>query len=388
MSNTSRQASLPPSYPDTSQLQLGLDVFALIFGGLGNSLVITVVMNKHQKNVNDIFIMNLAIADFMFILLRIPGDVMEVMETTPILFYCSTNRPLLTMFFCLGLFTMTSMAIYRCYVIVNPYRPKMKIMYAYIWVLIVWILSFLSALPAIIVATVSRTGYCTGTWKSPKYKDAYIIFLLLAKCIIPLLLITIAYTRLGFFLYHSKPPQTEIGNRASMQKRNRIENLKIVKTIAAIVVLFAVCTTPHQTGWAMLQFGDREEKRKGKSLLQISPIIQNLHTCVNPLIYAISMTYYRQEYIKYLKKICCVCCCWNITGRVDPSACDDLIQQPNHSIHAQCHGSGEASGRNKVSLTTERHCDLKREETPSIEMMPVVGRRVSSFACEQIVNRV
>lgn len=387
MSNASKQGTLPPSY--TFQLQLGFDVFALIFGGLGNSLVMTVILNKHQKNINDLFIMNLAIADVMFILFTLPGDVMRVMKTAPnSLLYCSTVRPLVTMFFCLGLFTITAMAIYRCYVIVNPYRPKMKVFYAYVWLVIVWILSFLSSLPAMIVATVQPNGRCTGKWTSKKYKDAYIIFLLLAKCILPLLLITIAYAKLGFFLYHNKPPQTQNTNRGSRQKRNRVENVKIVKTVAAIVVLFAACTAPHQTGWAMLQFGDPEEQQKGRSILRVSPIIQNLHTCVNPLIYAISRRYYRQEYIKYLRKICCAFCCWNTTSRVDPSACDDLTQQPNHSTHAQCHGRGEASGRNMVTLTTERHREMKTSETSSLEMTPVAGRRAHSFAREQDINKV
>lgn len=353
-----------------NQVQLGFDVFALVFGGLGNGMVLAVIVNKKQKNYHDIFVANLAVADILFILFSFPGDVFRVIEKAPrSLTYCATIRPLTTMFFCLGEFTITLMALYRCYVIVNPYKAKMKPIFLYLCVFALWVMSFITALPAIIVATVKPNGFCTGKWKSQSYKSAYIIFLLLIKCVIPLFLIAIAYIRLGVYLVQHKPVVTNV---ASI-RRDRNENMKILRVIAFIVVVFALCTLPYQVGWSMLQFGDKLLKKKAAVMIRVTRMIQNLHTCVNPVIYAISRKYFRQEYKRYLRKLCCI-----KSMRVNPSSSDidDFTQQPHHTMHAH----------NETGCAVDKSAD---EESPGIQRSPMSRRYLDSpTVMHRITTRV
>ncbi|EDO45882.1 predicted protein [Nematostella vectensis] len=291
----------------TGKVQLAFLVFTLVVTTIGDSLVMTVVLRKRERNINDRFILNLAIADELFVAFSLPGAVVKAFGLALYSqFFCSFVRPQVTMYFNLGLFTITSMALYRTKVMLcnNPHQAKLRATHANIWIGLLWLLAFITALPAIIVATVTRTGQCSGNWKSKAHKDAYIIFLLIAKCLLPLVLITVSYSRIGIFLSKNRIPvdETSSTSRGGVGYRNRVENIKVAKTVAAIVLMFALCTAPFQTAWIMLQFGDRETRIRAVFAFRVAVIFQNLHTCFNPFIYAISRRYFRQEYIKYLSR--------------------------------------------------------------------------------------
>lgn len=177
------------------------------------------------------------------------------------LFHCAALRPLGITTFCLSIFTVTSMAIVRCRIKCYPYRPRIRRRTVYYWIATLWLLSVLVSLPAMHVAKVTPRGRCTGEWASKTHKDAYIICLLLLKCILPLIIITSAYVKIAIFLMQNKGPQTSLnGNRASNYRDGaRKENLQIAEMLAAIVLLFGLCTSPHQVAWMLKQFGEEKE---------------------------------------------------------------------------------------------------------------------------------
>ena len=74
---TSTNATAPPSSPATVEVVVLLSLLFVaigIIGLLGNSLVVAVILldKKMRQSVTNIFIMNLAIADFLIMLLGIP----------------------------------------------------------------------------------------------------------------------------------------------------------------------------------------------------------------------------------------------------------------------------------------------------------------------------
>ena len=201
------------------------------------------------------------------------------------------------------------MAIYRCRVIVNPFKRKMKIRYALLCNAVIWVAAFLATLPAILVARVTKQGHCKGNWPSNKHKQLYILALLLLKFIVPLCIIAVAYLRMGFYVVQSRQRVSKstsaLRRSTNMGPRNKRENYQIVKTLSVMVVLFAVCTGPHQIAWMLRYYGDKNAKILAIVIYKFSPILNSFHSCVNPIIFGALTKKYRSGYIKYMAYICC-----------------------------------------------------------------------------------
>lgn len=282
-------------------VKLGFYIASVIVGFIGNTLVIAVISGKtNKRSVYDLFILNLGIADLSFIVFFMPLYIYEHLSSIyKTLFYCRLVQPLLTIFYFLSIFTIGSMAIHRCRLITNPYKRKMRKRGAYLWIAAIWISSFIIVLPLSIVAK-AEDGYCVENWPSMDHRKAYTLALFLLQFLLPLLTIAAAYLRIGVYLWRSAAPQSSLSaakkNRA--QKRRK-ENIQVIKTLALIVILFAICLLPGQIAWLMLDFGDKQDEHIVDVIFIFSDILDCLHACVNPVVYGLLTEQFRRQYIRY-----------------------------------------------------------------------------------------
>ena len=72
-----------------------------------------------------------------------------------------------------------------------------------------------------------------------------------------------------------------------------------------MVVLFAVCTGPHQIAWMLHIYGGKTAVTIAYLIYKFSPTLNNLHSCVNPVIFGALTRKYRRGYVKYMAYICC-----------------------------------------------------------------------------------
>lgn len=244
---------------------------------------------------------------------------MGIYPDTLSFFYCTAIRPLPTMAFCLSIFTINSMAVVRCRIMCYPHKPKLQRKAVYYWIAALWLLSFTVNLPTMLVAMVSTQGHCTGNWSSRKQKDAYIIGFLLLKCLLPLIIIICASVKIGIYLVQNKRPQTCLDENQALNYRDvaRKENVQIVHVLGAIVLLFGLCTSPHQIAWMLYQLGEQKEKEIANVIFTFSPILQICHACVNPFIYGVMSKQFRGDYLKICAQLldCPVNCCRRIGRR-------------------------------------------------------------------------
>ena len=153
---------------------------------------------------------------------------------------------------------------------------------------------------AILVATVTKQGICGGNWPSNKHKQLYILALLLLKFIVPLCIIAVAYLRMGFYVIQSrqrvsKSTSTRLRSHSTNNgQRSKRENYQIVKTLAVMVVLFAVCTSPHQIALMLRTYGGKTAVSIAYLIYKFSPTLNNLHSCVNPVIFGALTRKYRR----------------------------------------------------------------------------------------------
>ena len=295
MSNNTDSDRYPPS-TEKGNVKLGFYIASLILGFGGNSLVITVMSRKKQKrSIPRLFILNLAISDLSFIMIATPVTIYtyigKIYQNS---YYCRLLTPLLTIFYFVSIFTILSMAVHRCRLITNPYRPKMRMRNAYIWIAAIWFSSLIIVLPLSVVSE-ANNGICYENWPSINHRKAYTIALCILQFVIPLLIIGVAYARIGIYLRGSAVPQSSLP-----AVKRRKENIQVIKTLAMIVVLFVICVLPGQIAWLLLDFGGQKEFEIAKVIFKFADILDILHACVNPIVYGLSNKHFRRECIQHL----------------------------------------------------------------------------------------
>ena len=143
-----------------------------------------------------------------------------------------------------------------------------------------------------------------GSWPSINHKEAYIVALLAAECLLPLSIIVVAYIRMGLYVKGTRlPPASTGASRTCLKNRVARENSRIIKTLPAIVVLFSISIAPHQIAWtARTIFHDEKTALK---IFSFSLLLSHFHSCVNPLIYCALTRHFRRGYTKHLAYIFC-----------------------------------------------------------------------------------
>lgn len=283
-------------------------ILALLFGLVGHGLVLLVVIGKGtRRTASDMFILNLSVSDLAFLILSLAinksmyGGTFEYS-----LFYCKFVWPMVTVTFFASVFTLTSMALHRCYGVLLPLKENLTAKQAMLWAGCIWVMSLAITLPLIVITDLSENKFCKETWSESSSKT-YTVLLLLLQYVIPLFIIALAYIQIVRCLRHRKIPGTlldKYGQAVSQSARR--ENIQIIKTVAVIVILFAVCLFPHELAGILYFFGNDAQKQHGLSLMQYSTIFQYIHSCLNPIVYGIITHQFRKEYKKYLLML--VCC--------------------------------------------------------------------------------
>ena len=314
--DTAELDTVGQSILDTPQGKAQLCVYLLTFllGSVGNILVLLVVRGKKHRTVNDLFIVNLAISDLLMIGF-LPVYFVKIFITFHhSTAFCKTITPLATMTFFVSVFTLTSMAIHRCYVITNPFKPEMRKWKIVVWLIGLWVPSFLAVLPLVIVAEGGFGTKCVENWYSDTRRKVYTACLFVLQYSLPLTIITAAYIRIAVDLLKSSTERFGPGKSLNNNQRRegnlllrnvRKEDIQVLKTVAVIVLVFAICLLPVQLAWMLNDFGGEREKRIAQEVFfKFDVLLSILHSCLNPLVYGTLTRRFRRGYIKYIVYLC------------------------------------------------------------------------------------
>uniref|UniRef100_A0A3P9K932 G-protein coupled receptors family 1 profile domain-containing protein n=1 Tax=Oryzias latipes TaxID=8090 RepID=A0A3P9K932_ORYLA len=276
---------------------ISLTVF--MFGMTGNTLAIYVVLRyAKMKTVTNIYILNLAVADELYIIGLPFLTTQNVLSYWPFgSFLCRIVMTADSMNQFTSIFCLTVMSMDRYLAVVHPIRstkwrhPRVaKLVSAAMWAV-----SFVVVLPVVIFSDVQDTfNSCNMIWPEPKdvWSTAFIIYTSTVGFFGPLLIICLCYLLIIVKVKSS-------GARVGFAKRRRSER-KVTRMVVVIVVVFVLCWLPFFIINMVNLVVIIPESSSTAGIYFFAVILSYANSCANPLLYGFLSDNFKQSF----RKIC------------------------------------------------------------------------------------
>nr|XP_020460494.1 somatostatin receptor type 5-like [Monopterus albus] len=291
-----------PVSPDTSVegiLITLIYIIVCIIGLGGNTLVIHIVLHYSKtESVTNIYILNLAIADELFMLGLPFLAVQNTLRSWPFgSFMC---RLVLTVDFInqfTSIFCLTVMSIDRYLAVVHPIRSSKwrRPQVAKVVNGTVWALSFLVVMPVVIFANIQKAeGLCNIAWPQPTniWQAAFIIYTSTVGFFCPLLIICLCYLLIVFKIRSSGKKV-----HATSTKRRKSER-KVTRMVVIVVAVFVFCWLPFYALNIINLLVDLPSEYRG--LYYFVVVLGYANSCANPIVYGFLSDNFKRGFRKAL----------------------------------------------------------------------------------------
>ncbi|XP_072428118.1 type-1 angiotensin II receptor A isoform X1 [Chiloscyllium punctatum] len=286
-------------------------IYSIVFvvGVLGNSMVVLVIYRYLKlTTVANIFLLNLALADLIFIVtLPLWVAYLALEYHWPFgIFLCKVGATVMQLNMNASIFLVTCLSIDRYLAIVHPMKSRTRRTLVHAWgvCIMVWILAILVSLPPMFLRKVFHyeewnKTICAFSYPE-KHKTQWIFGMALLKTLlgflIPLLIILICYSLII----------------KSLVQAYRIERSKPVsneafKLIVAVVVSFILCWLPFQI-FTFLDVLSRLNVIKHCHITEIidtsipfTICVAYFNSCLNPILYGLVGHSFREKFFLLLR---------------------------------------------------------------------------------------
>lgn len=316
---------------DNSVIQSSTAVLIIIFvlGFLFNIVSLIAIINSRMFHSINILIMNLALADLVYIS-GIPLFVINTFtQSWPFelvgcrIFFLTDMVGMLV-----GVYTVTALSVERYVEVIDKkkrlesYSNKFKLLIILVYLIILWIVAIMFSLPMVLSTKIEiapdYTYTCDTKW-SEKELNMFFIVKFVISFIIPFTIITFSSTKLLIFLKKwkkSNPAAEPTSQRASVNEKSLLDRSRIkkpanktrknqmrekaIKIVLSIVLLFFLQWTPL---WLTELY-----KAMSTNLIDNIQLISSIITLVsysnsvsNPLLYLFLTVNFRKHLADFLK---------------------------------------------------------------------------------------
>ncbi|XP_031168628.1 somatostatin receptor type 5-like isoform X1 [Sander lucioperca] len=276
-------------------------VYTIVFivGLLGNTLVIYVVVRyTKMKTVTNMYILNLALADELYIL-GIP-----FLGTNSVLsywpygdFFCKVCMTADAMSQFSSTFCLTVMSIDRYLAVVHPIRSAKwrRPQAAKVFNGMVWVVSLLIVLPVTIYSHVQEDfNTCNITWPEPRelWSIVFILYTSILGFFGPLVVICLCY-----LLIVIKVRSASV--RVGLTRRRKSER-KVTRMVVIIVLVFVLCWLPFFITNIVNLIHIIPENNTTAAVYFFLVILTYVNSCANPILYGFLSDNFKQSFQKVL----------------------------------------------------------------------------------------
>ncbi|XP_067679397.1 orexin receptor type 2-like isoform X1 [Haliotis asinina] len=284
-----------------------LSTCVFVMGIVGNLLVWFAVWRNHRmRSATNLFLVNLALADFLVILICLPPSVISDVTTNWPLGHamCKAVHYLQKVSVFVSVLTLTAISMERWMAICRPLWFRQTSVRAKRIIVLLWGISFAAAIPDLVVLqTVYYKRYdltiCRPSWDL-KIEKISLLTILVLFYFIPLLIMTFAYAKVAICLWRSGSANESTVAAASVPRAQLLIRQKKAKMLIVVVLIFAICFLPIYILF-LLRCSDVQV---AKPALMIAHFLCYFNSAINPVIYNFMSCNFRREF----KVACRVCC--------------------------------------------------------------------------------
>ena len=280
-----------------------------VLGFFGNLFVIIVVLsNRLMRNTTNILIINLAVADLLFIVMCVPFTAVSYAITVwPFgSVFCKIYQYALNVTAYASVYTLVLMSVDRYLAVVHAissmaYRNERN---AYVVIGILWATIMAMNVPVLYDhehVSYTYIGELRSACLNLKiYHDSQVQGRIFYGCffafgyVLPLTTVCVLYGRLlRRLLYRATPGLSR--SAESMRNKRRVTYMVVV-----VVVMFALCWLPVHVMFLIQYFGPPNQSMTFVSVRIASTCFAYMNSCINPLLYAFLSENFRKSFRRLL----------------------------------------------------------------------------------------
>jgi allatostatin A receptor len=294
----------------------------IVIGLIGNALVVVVVSaNKQMRSTTNLLIINLAIADLLFIIFCVPFTASDyVLTYWPFGdVWCRIVQYLIVVTAHASVYTLVFMSLDRFLAVVHPIK-SMSVRtehHALMAIGVLWVVIVVSAVP--VYYTHGERHYdffneehIVCIFLNEEYQWAvFQISFFVTSFVLPLALICGLYLCILKRLWRGVAP----GGRVSAESRRGKK--RVTRMVVIVVVTFAFCWCPIQIILVLKSLNMYEITTFSVMTQIISHVLAYMNSCINPILYA----YLSENFRKAFRKV--IYCCpppMNVQSRAGGAA--------------------------------------------------------------------
>ena len=285
-----------------------------LFSFAGNVLVgIAVVKNPNlRRTVPNMYIINLAVSDFLMSLLGIPFSVASIfVGRWPFSnFTCQLQGFWILLMCAVSLQTLAVTAVNRYFRIVrsrSQYRKMFNMKTTKVTLVILWLVALFAPLPYVVAghAFFFHTGKVFCAHNAESLYKGYGAYLVLFYVAIPLIVIIVCYIRVFEVVRKHNVSTFRLQTRSRCGQNNAategylsVEEVNVTHTLLVVVLGFLTCWTPILV-IDLIDFINTDWKLN-RAVYVSYTCFGFASTCLNPIIYGIMNRSFRTEYVRVL----------------------------------------------------------------------------------------
>ena len=267
-----------------------------------------VYRNQRLRTLTNMFVVALAVSDILISICCMPFTIVTLIRGRWIFGanVCQFQGFAMFTLAMVSLLTMGIIAISRYFCVVKP--QKFIVLFnrrrIFMYIVAVWCAALVGSVPPIFF---QKGGYkfqpakamCMYTFDT---KIAYTVFIECVYISAPLILITFCYVKVFYTV--SRTNQVFSHENNPQQLRANVEEAKVTKTLASVMVGFAFCWLPI----CIMDYIDaaRERPTLPRQAYFTYGVLAYLSSATNPVIYGAMNRHFRREYKAILKKVLCL----------------------------------------------------------------------------------
>jgi len=281
----------------------------IVIGFIGNALVVVVVSaNKQMRSTTNLLIINLAIANLLFIIFCVPFTASDfVLTYWPFGdVWCRIVQYLIVVTMFVSIYTLVFMSVDRFLAVVHPIK-SMSVRtehHALMAIGVLWVVILVSAVPAVYYTHGERhydffsEEYFVCIFLNDEYEWAvFQISFFVTSFVLPLALICGLHLCILKRLWRGVAPEGGVSAESLRGKK------RVTRMVVIVVVTFAFCWCPIQIILVLKSLNMYEITTFSVMTQIISHVLAYMNSCINPILYA----YLSENFRKAFRKV--IYCC-------------------------------------------------------------------------------